>query len=220
MVVLVLAGCTGQDDGAAGPPRLLQGGPPGEASRELTPEELADAEAQLAEQSAPTDADVAFVQGMILHHVQALRMTRLVPDRTSRDDVPLFAERIDVSQEDELDLMRNWLEERGEASPGLLGDHDHGDDHVGADDELMPGMLTEQELLELESASGETFDRLFLEAMIHHHLGALVMVDDLIDAGGGQEPELARFVNHVYSDQSIEISRAEAMLAELDAPSS
>jgi uncharacterized protein (DUF305 family) len=193
-------------------PRIIQPGAPGEPSRELTGEELAAIDFDIPH----TEADVAFMQGMIPHHVQALRMTRLVPSRTSREDVPLFAERMDMSQEDELALMRRWLEERDEAVPSLLASHDMGD--MGDMDdmemgELMPGMLTEEALLELEAASGEEFDRLFLESMRRHHLGAIDMVEALFASDGGQEPEIARFANHVYSDQEIEISRAEQMLA-------
>jgi uncharacterized protein (DUF305 family) len=206
---LLLVGCTdgGEEEAAGDGPRVLQAGAPGEESRELTPEEVEELDLQAPEH---TEADVAFMQGMIPHHVQALRMTRLVPDRTSRDDVPLFAERIDLSQEDELDLMRRWLEARDEEVPSLT-DHDHGLD----DDELMPGMLTEEQLLELEAATGEEFDRLFLAAMIRHHEGAMAMVDELWAGDGGQEPEINRFANHVYSDQSIEIARAQQMLEEM-----
>jgi uncharacterized protein (DUF305 family) len=215
----LLAGCTSgeSDDGAAADgPRVLQAGAPGEPNRELTPEE-----AEGLDLSGPehTEADVAFVQGMIPHHVQALRMTRLVPDRTSREDVPLFAERIDLSQEDEIDAMRRWLEARDEEVPDLGASHDMDDmaGMEGMDGELMPGMLTEEELLELEAATGEEFDRLFLEAMIRHHLGAMAMVEELYASDGGQDPELSRLADHIYSDQAIEISRAEGMLAEMDA---
>jgi uncharacterized protein (DUF305 family) len=212
----LLAGCTsGETDAeAAGDgPRVLQAGAPGEPSRELTPEEAEALDLEIEH----TEADVAFIQGMIPHHVQALRMTRLVPDRTSREDVPLFAERIDLSQEDEIDVMRRWLEARDEEVPSLGAGHDM-DDMAGMemDGELMPGMLTEEELLELEAASGEEFDRLFLEAMIRHHLGAMQMVEELYAQDGGQEPEISRLANHIYSDQSIEISRAQGMLAEMD----
>lgn len=230
----LLAGCTsalgdGDGDGsaAAAPEeqtdgrRIIQPGAPGEPSREMTPEELAAIDLEVPH----TDADTAFMQGMIPHHVQALRMTRMVPTRTSRDDVPLFAERMDLSQEDEIALMRDWLENRDEDVPSLLQGHDMSDmDGMANMDmsgmgELMPGMLTEDELAELESASGEEFDRMFLEAITRHHLGAIAMVEDLYNGDGGQEPEIARFANHVYSDQQIEISRAEQMLAEMAADS-
>lgn len=212
--ILVVAGCTSGPgpDGAAEDtdPRILQAGAPGEPNRELSPDELEAIDLEIEH----TDADVAFMQGMIPHHVQALRMTRLVSDRTSREDVPLFAERMDLSQEDEIRLMQRWLEERGEEVPRLSAGHAH-DGADGADPALMPGMLTEEELLALEAASGVAFDRLFLEGMIRHHLGAIEMVEDLYAAGGGQEPEIARFAEHVYSDQQIEVSRAEQMLADL-----
>jgi uncharacterized protein (DUF305 family) len=81
----------------------------------------------------------------------------------------------------------------------------------------MPGMLTEEELAELEAADGEEFDRLFLEAMVRHHLGALQMVDDLYAADGGMEPEISRFAQHVYADQGIELSRMYDMLAAIEA---
>jgi uncharacterized protein (DUF305 family) len=207
---LLLAGCSGgADEGAetAGA-RIVQPGAPGEPSREVSAEELAALDLEVAH----TDADAAFMQGMIPHHAQALRMTRLVPSRTGREDVPLFAERMDLSQEDEIDLMRRWLEDRGEEVPSLLAEHEHDD----PDGELMPGMLTEDELAELEAASGEEFDRLFLESMIRHHLGAIAMVEELYAEGGGAEPEIARFADHVVSDQQIEIARAQQMLAEID----
>jgi uncharacterized protein (DUF305 family) len=204
-VLAVLAvGCAdAAADDAEDAPTVIQPGAPGEASRELDEvPELTPAE--------HTEADVEFMQGMIAHHVQALRMTRLVPERTAREDVPLFAERMDVSQEAELDLMRGWLEERDEDVPSLSTGHEH------HDDELMPGMLTEDELLELEAAEGETFDRLFLEGMLRHHQGALVMVDELFAAGGGLEPEIQQFATHVAADQSIEMDRMVTMLDELE----
>jgi uncharacterized protein (DUF305 family) len=227
---LLLTGCStavSDEDGSASAvadeptdgPRIIQPGAPGEPSRELSPQELAEIDFEVPH----TDADVAFMQGMIPHHVQALRMTRLVPGRTGRDDVPLFAERMDLSQEDEIALMRRWLEERDEEVPSLLTSHtgDMADmDMDGMDaGELMPGMLTEQELAELEAATGEEFDRLFLEAMTRHHLGAIAMVEELYASDGAQEPEIARFANHVYADQQIEISRAEEMLAQIGAGS-
>ena len=196
-------------------PVIVQPGAPGEPSRVLDPDEVPEVAAQ-----EHTDADVAFMQGMIPHHVQALRMTRLVPDRSARDDIPLFSERMDISQEGEIELMRTWLEARDEEVPALTADHDHGDgDPMGGmnDGELMPGMLTEEELLELEAADGAEFDRMFVEAMIRHHQGAIAMVDQLFADGGGSETEIFEFANHVQSDQRIEISRMEDMLADMDA---
>jgi uncharacterized protein (DUF305 family) len=220
LAAALLTACSGADAEPADEPEasapIVQPGAPGE------PSELVD-ELPEAEEPRHTEADVAFMQGMIPHHVQALRMTRLVPERTAREDVPLFAERMDISQEDELTLMRDWLEERDEEVPLLSVPHDHPDadqDLEGAveakmDGPMMPGMLTEDELLALEAAEGEEFDRLFLEAMIRHHEGALTMVDELFEAGGGQGTEVFQFAGHVRSDQEIEISRMQDMLEDL-----
>ena len=158
-----------------------------------------------------TAADVAFVHGMIAHHEQALAMTALVPDRAAREDLPLFAERIDVSQHDEIAQMEAWLTERGEEV--VLEDGAH-----LAHGELMPGMLTAEELAQLEEASGRRFDRLFLQYMIRHHEGAVVMVEDLLNEGaGGQEPAIFQLAQHIASDQQIEISRMKQLLTEIDA---
>jgi uncharacterized protein (DUF305 family) len=215
-VGVLLAGCTTAtaDPEPVATARILQPGAPGEPNRELTPEEVAELDLTVEH----TDADVAFMRDMIAHHVQALRMTQLVPSRTAHDQLPLFAERMDISQRDEIDLMRRWLEERDEDVPSLLAGHVHADADPDGADQLMPGMLTEAELSALEEANGEAFDRLFLESMIRHHLGALQMVEELYDAGGGEEPEIARFARDVYADQSIELDRMYALLAELDGP--
>lgn len=214
VVAVGTAGCTGSDPGAAaaadagGSVGVVQPGAPGEPSQRLD-------EAPDHRVPEHTDADVVFARGMIAHHVQALRMTRLVPARTSRDDLPRFAERMDLSQEAELELLQGWLERRGEPVPSLSAPHDHGGGDA-ADDAAL-GMLSEDELLALEAAEGADFDRRFLEGMIRHHEGALVMVEQLYAAGGGQEPEMARFAAHVQADQEVELGRMREMLAGLAA---
>jgi uncharacterized protein (DUF305 family) len=152
---------------------------------------------------------------MIPHHAQALTMTAMVADRASSPDLPLMAERMDVSQRDEIRLMEQWLEDRGEDVPDASGDHGHGDGAA----ELMPGMLTDDELAQLEQATGPEFDTLFLQYMIRHHEGARVMVADLLsgEGGGGQEPEVFQLAQHIDSDQSIEIARMKALLAQFAA---
>jgi uncharacterized protein (DUF305 family) len=199
----VLAGCMGEGDDEADDtsPRIVQPGAPGEEPRELTPEEAEDLELP-----SHTDADVSFMQAMILHHEQALDMTALVPDRTAREDVPLLARRLEVSQRDEIERMEEWLEARGEDATDH-GAHDHSSH--------LPGMLTAEQLSALESASGRRFDRLFLRLMIRHHAGAITMVEQLQEDGGGQEPEISTFTNHVVADQGVEISRMSTLLAEL-----
>jgi uncharacterized protein (DUF305 family) len=114
-----------------------------------------------------------------------------------------MAQRMSVSQQDEMLLMRTWLEKRG-ADP---------DDHSQMSDS-MPGMLTGTQLKKLEGAHGKAFDRLFLRYMTQHHMGALTMVQDLVDDGGGVESEIEQFILHVDSDQSIEIQRMQELLSD------
>ncbi|HEX9164453.1 MAG TPA: DUF305 domain-containing protein [Gemmatimonadales bacterium] len=154
------------------------------------------------------EADIRFMQGMIGHHAQALDMATLVASRTDRPDMRLLAERIDVSQKDEIAFMRRWLTDRGAEAPVPEPGHAH-------HGHLMPGMLTAEEMARLEQARGTAFDRLFLEGMIRHHQGALVMVKELFDAGGAQESELFRFASDVDTDQRAEIQRMRALLASL-----
>lgn len=152
-------------------------------------------------------ADVRFMQGMIAHHGQALAMTALVPGRAGRTDLPLLAERIEVSQKDEIEKMQRWLRDRGEQVPAPAEHHHH---DVGQP--LMPGMLTAEEMARLAAATGPMFDRLFLESMIRHHEGALVMVADLFASGGGQESEIYQFASDVDGDQRAEIDRMRRLL--------
>jgi uncharacterized protein (DUF305 family) len=169
----------------------------------------------VAGQQDYVDADVHFMQGMIHHHAQALRMVTLVPDRTERRDLRLLGQRIAISQRDEIGLMQRWLEDHGQAAPRL----DVHDQVVMADmpgmasDTIMPGMLTDEQMARLAQAKGPAFDRLFLEGMIHHHEGALTMVDQLFHArGGGQASDVFRFASDVNADQRAEIARMQTML--------
>lgn len=169
-----------------------------------------------ATRAAPrvTETDVRFMQGMIGHHAQAVVMAHLVPSRTSSPSLRLLAERIDVSQRDEIKFMNSWLEQRGATVTGKMpAMHDHGAmmaDHAM----LMPGMLTPEQLAQLTAATGAEFDRLFLTFMIQHHQGALVMVKDLLASpGSGQEPALFEYASDVDSSQRAEIARMRAMLA-------
>jgi uncharacterized protein (DUF305 family) len=168
----------------------------------------------LSAQVRHTAADVAFMQGMIHHHAQALVMARLVPDRTATTPIRMLAERIDVSQQDEIALMRQWLLDRKEAAPAGDPEHQHGPAHGHG--ELMPGMLSAEELTRLAAARGREFDRLFLEFMIRHHEGALVMVAQLFRSpGAGQDTEIFRFASDVEADQRAEIRRMQALLKTL-----
>jgi uncharacterized protein (DUF305 family) len=214
LAVAALGGCS-ESTGALDPEvRHLQPGAPGEPNTVLT--EAPPEDVQLA--SPFSEADVAFLEDMRVHHRQALRMTALVPDRTEREDLKLFVERMDISQAGELERLDSMLEQHhavverhGGAPPGHSGhsaDGDHSD---------MPGMLTGPELVELEASSGEQFVRLFLQGMTRHHQGALAMVEQLLATeGAAADPRLFQFAQHVDSDQRIELSRMERMWAELD----
>ncbi|MGH8829361.1 MAG: DUF305 domain-containing protein [Jiangellaceae bacterium] len=205
--VLLLAGCSADTDEDA--PRVVQLASPGQPNRILTEDEV-----EALDEPKYTDADVEFVQGMIHHHAQALVMTAMVADRTASDDIPLMAERMDISQRDEISQLERWLEDRGEEVPDMSAHHDHS----SAAAELMPGMLTDDELAQMEATTGPDFDLLFLQYMIRHHEGARIMVADLLTGGGGQEPNIFQLAQHIDSDQSIEIARMNDVLAEL-APS-
>jgi uncharacterized protein (DUF305 family) len=190
---------------APGQPPLIRPGAPGQDSRIVT-------SPQMAGQPEPrhTDADISFMQGMIHHHAQALDMTALLATRTNSEDMKKLARRIELSQQDEIEMMREWLAARGADVPG-----DHAHHAPGAP--MMPGMLTAEDMNRLAAAKGVEFDRLFLEYMIKHHAGALVMVADLFSTpGAGQEAEIFAFASDVDADQLIEIRRMESMLKEFE----
>lgn len=190
-------------------PRAVQPGAPGQPTRILSEEEL-------ARDVSPrhTAADVAFMQGMIAHHAQALEMTALLPGRTEDRELGQLALRIEISQRDEIRLMQDWLRQRGESVPeiGATEHMHHGGEH-GGNHAHMPGMLSAEQMERLKASSGDTFYRLFLEYMIQHHEGALYMVSELFsNAGAGQDTEVYRFAADVDADQEMEISRMRGML--------
>lgn len=204
VLVLALVGCTSDSEPEEAAAPVVQLGAPGEANTTLSPEE-----AESIDAPAYTDADIAFVQGMIPHHQQALEMTALVGDRADDPDLTAIAERIEVSQVAEIDQLEGWLTARGESVSGMHAGH--GDGEHG-----MPGMLTPQEMDRLERASGPRFDRLFLLGMIRHHEGAVLMVESLLTEGeGGQESEVFQLAGHIGSDQQVEIAAMKRKLAEL-----
>jgi uncharacterized protein (DUF305 family) len=163
-----------------------------------------------------SDADIAFMSGMIPHHAQAVIMAGWAPSHGARHDVAVLCERIVVAQRDEITLMQNWLRDRGQPVPDAtstrmkmtMGGMEH--------DMLMPGMLTDEEMAALDRARGPEFDRLFLLGMIKHHQGAIAMVDTLFKSyGAAQDEMIFKFANDVYADQSTEIDRMKQMLAEV-----
>jgi uncharacterized protein (DUF305 family) len=204
LVAIVLL--SGAVSAAAEPqtPPVIQPGAPGQPSKVLPPDTLAR-----GTRPSFTAADVRFMQGMIGHHAQALEMTTLLETRTESADMRKLAKRIEVSQADEIKMMQEWLTARGQPLPDPHAHHAHGA-------ALMPGMLSADEMARLAAAKGTAFDRLFLEFMIKHHDGALVMVRELFASpGAGQESEIYAFASDVDADQRMEIERMRAMLKEL-----
>ena len=157
-----------------------------------------------------TDADVKFMQGMIGHHTQAIAMVGLLKTHTGRSDMKLLGQRIEISQNDEIRMMKTWLTNHGQAVPA---DADY-QMMMAMPDMAMPGMLTQKQMDALAAAKGASFDRLFLEDMIQHHQGALTMVKALMSSpGAGQDSSVFQFASDVEADQSAEINRMRALRA-------
>ena len=164
------------------------------------------------------------MQGMIMHHAQAVEMTALIESRTENKNLRLLGARIKQSQSDEMSFMRRWLELRNEpeaaAMPKMsnmnMPGHDMASHHTSSQHHmLMPGMLTPRQMDALKKAGNAEFDRLFLEGMIQHHNGALIMVKELFETtGAGQDAELFNFATDVDSGQRAEIRIMQIMLGE------
>ncbi len=201
VLLLAAASASCRTTGTVAGPRIVQPGAPGESTRVIAAEKAVD-----LSKVQHTPADVRFMQGMIGHHAQALEMAALIPSRTSLEGMKLLGQRIDVSQADEIKMMQDWLRARGQQLPDPHAHHASGAT-------LMPGMLTAEKMSRLAAAKGAEFDRLFLEGMIRHHMGALIMVEELFaTAGAGQETEINAFASDVDADQRMEIERMGAML--------
>ena len=161
-----------------------------------------------------TAADTEFMTGMIGHHAQALVMSALAPTNGASEEVQTLAARIINAQQDEIATMQRWLRDRGQPVPEVhitgteLMVHGAGEHHMH-----MPGMLTDEQMQELEEAQGATFDRLFLTYMIQHHGGAITMVDDLFSTdGAAQDGAAFKLASEVHVDQRTEIARMQRML--------
>lgn len=161
-------------------------------------------------------ADVQFMQGMIIHHAQAVEMTALIESHTKNKELQTLGARISRSQSDEISLMKRWLAVRGEPISPALPEMSHMEvSHMGMSSHHMPGMLTPKQMEALKKAKDREFDQLFLKGMIQHHNGALIMVKDLFDtAGAGQDAELFNFATEVDSGQRAEIKIMQTMLGE------
>lgn len=196
-----------QDSDSKGQPVVVRPGAPGQETRILP---------TTTRPALPPHSvkDKEFMQGMIMHHAQAVEMTDMIAERTKDKEIRLLGAKISQSQTDEMNFMRRWLEARGESiemvmpKAEMAGSHSHGSHSSGSNQMmLMPGMLSSKQMNALKMAKGIEFDRLFLAGMIQHHDGALVMVKDLFEsAGAGQDAELFNFASDVDSGQRAEIA--------------
>src|SRR5580700_448242 len=191
--------------GSAAGPVVVQPGAPGKPSKTLPPSTKGTLPAR-------SQADVEFMQGMIMHHQQAVEMTALLASHTDNKDLRMLGAKISSSQSDEIKFMQRWLAARGEAvSMAMPGMPDM--DASGNPMALMPGMLTPEQMEALRNAKGAEFDHLFLTGMIQHHNGALIMVKDLFNtAGAGQDADIFNFATDADNTQRAEIKIMQAML--------
>src|SRR5256714_7333159 len=209
--------CAQQADLAA--PVVVQPGAPGQPTRTLPPSTRA-----ILPPRSPKD--VQFMQGMIMHHAQAVEMTALIESHSENKELRLLGARISHSQSEEIRFMKRWLEARGEPTempmPKMSGIEMPGMDMSTRNMKgpmLMPGMLTPKQMEALRKAKGAEFDQLFLTGMIQHHGGALIMVKDLFDtAGAGQDAELFNFTTDIDSGQRAEIRIMQTMLGAVARP--
>jgi uncharacterized protein (DUF305 family) len=163
-----------------------------------------------------TQADVHFITGMISHHAQAIVMARWAPTHDASPAIVTLCERIINAQSDEIHVMQEWLRDRGQPVPEavplpvrmMMGGMEH--------EMMMPGMLTDEQMRQLEQARGGEFDRLFLRFMIQHHQGAVTMVNELMGTAGAAQDELVyKWSSDIYADQTTEIERMQKMLLTL-----
>jgi len=181
---------------------ILQPGAPGEATRELDAETAVN-----IANSSYTVADVDFMQDMIIHHHQALVMSRLAAQSTNNQAILDLAGRIDVSQKDEISFMQGWLKKREEQVSDPTSEHLEHTHHT------MIGMATPEQMTQLAESKSTDFDRLFLTLMIDHHDGAIKMVEELREQPGSTyDPILNEFVSDITNDQAVEIERMNALL--------
>ena len=182
---------------------IIQPGAPGEISKILDPEVASNIAG-----ASYVQADVDFSNGMIIHHEQAILMSRYANKRTNNKTILDLADRIDASQEDEINFMQSWLKSREELMPSMSHDH-----HKLM---KMSGMASAKQLNDLENAKSTDFDKLFLQLMIAHHDGALEMVEELKKyPGSANDPLLNEFVSDLINDQSVEIERMNVIAVNL-----
>lgn len=199
-----LVACTAEEpDPPTNSVPVIVPGKPGEPASTIAP-----GDATPVEEEPPNDADVRFVQDMIVHHVQAVDMSRLVPERAAAEEVKGLADRIADAQQPEIDMMNRLLEqyEKPTVDPSAEGGHGHG----GGQHVDMPGMATPEQLRTLRDARGPVFDTLFLQMMVTHHEGALTMVEQIRTSG--VNVRVQEIADDIAVTQADEIHRMRGML--------
>ncbi|SDC33295.1 DUF305 domain-containing protein [Actinokineospora iranica] len=198
VVLVFAAGVAGCANEAAPPSHpVVQPGRPGEPNKTLSAEEASSGVPVVP----PNQADVEYVQMMVVHHGQALTMAELAPDRAQDAALKGLADRILDAQRVEMDMLNGWLERNGKPKADQNGHGGHAD---------MPGMATPDELAALRAATGAEFDRSFLRLMIKHHEGAVAMANAV--QKGGADVKVQEMADHVIAEQTDEIGRMRAML--------
>jgi uncharacterized protein (DUF305 family) len=201
---------------AGGASRALAQGSAGQSARRAD-DSIYVAKARADSARVPyTEADVFFMQGMISHHAQAIVMAKWAPTHGASPAVRTLCARIINAQTDEITLMQQWLRDRNQTVPAAVPAPMRMKMNGTYMTMLMPGMLTDEQLKQLDSARGPEFDKLFLRDMIQHHKGAVSMVKDLFATeGAGQDEQTFKFASDVNVDQTTEIARMQKMLGNL-----
>jgi uncharacterized protein (DUF305 family) len=185
------------------------------AQRPADPKYVAKAKADSA-RLPYVEADIQFMQGMISHHAQAIVMAKWAPTHGASPAVRTLCDRIINAQTDEISLMQTWLRDRNQRVPDAVPAPMRMKVNGMEMTMLMPGMLSDEQMKELDAARGTEFDRLFLRDMMQHHRGAVSMVKELFGTtGAGQDETVFKFATDVNTDQTTEIARMQKMLVEV-----
>ena len=192
-------------------PQIIQPGAPGKPSKVLDAKEATN-----IANTSYIKADVDFLQGMIVHHEQAIFMSEMADERTNNKSILDLAKRIDASQKDEINFMESWLNDRNEFNGTQIDKHNNHNGHKLHKHVSMVGMASPKQLKDLSTSDSTNFDRLFLQLMINHHDGALEMVEELKKyPGNTYDPILNEFVSDLINDQGVEIERMNNLLTDL-----
>lgn len=188
---VVLAACGSGDDA-----------PTGHGGRSAQPPAASASPSPGASQGQHNAADVAFAKGMIPHHRQAVQMADLAPSRAGSAEVKQLAEEIKKAQDPEIRTLSGWLTSWGEQVPAE-GAMDHSAHGAG-------GMMTAEEMDQLQKSSGQAFDTAFMRLMIKHHEGAVAMARS--EKSDGAFPDAKTMADAIITSQTAEIEKMNRLL--------